>query len=184
MHIKLLLDYLVHQHIVTLIFLDHCGPFAEITEYPVEGVYVGLGCRYLHISEDQDVVAPLEVLDEVVDALPGDGVDEGQHLGLLGLVVPHLVGHLQLQKYVLNQKVDLGVVVTVVETVIREELDDILQNVEKTDQLHQVHILLSELFLTLAQFLSIDPLVVEIDAVLLAISLVLQTPDGLIYFFD
>ena len=79
---------------------------------------------------------------------------------------------------------DLGVVVAVVEAVLGEELDDVLQNVEKTDQLHQIQILLSELLLALAEFLPIDPLVVEIDAIFLAVGLVLQTPDGLVYFFD
>ena len=42
--IEFLLDYLVHQHVMVLVFLYHCGPFAKITEYPVEGIYVGLGC--------------------------------------------------------------------------------------------------------------------------------------------
>ena len=79
---------------------------------------------------------------------------------------------------------DLGVVVAVVEAVLGEELDDVLQNVEKTTQLHQINILLPQLFFALAQFLPIYSFVVEINAVFLAIGLVLQTSDCVVNFFD
>ena len=44
MQVEFFLDYFVHQHIVVLVFLYHCSPFAEIAEYSVKRVHVGLGC--------------------------------------------------------------------------------------------------------------------------------------------
>jgi hypothetical protein len=96
-------------------------------------------------------------------------VDHVEHFYFLALVVPDLVGHLQLQEHIFEDELNVGVEVAVVFAIFGEVVDDSVDNFDEANYLHQQIALLHELFLALAQLPSLQAFVAVVDAVFLSL---------------
>ena len=117
----------------------------------------------------------MEEFDEVIYALLEDEVDHVEHFYFLTLVVPDIVGHLQLEEHIfedeLNVRVEIAVILAVLGEVVNHSVDDI----GETDNLHQKIGFLHELFLSLTQLPPLQTFVTVIDAVFLSLGEVLHS---------
>ena len=87
-----LLQDLVHQHVPHLIFLAHHCSFSVLSEHSSKRVDVSLNGRAPSIAKDDDIIASVEELKEVLQAFLEDVVDDIEELDFLRLEVPNLVG--------------------------------------------------------------------------------------------
>lgn len=102
----------------------------------------------------------------------------------MALVVPHLVGDLQLQEDILVNKLDLGVEVAVVFAIFGEVPDDSVDDLCEAYQLHDNPDFPHQLLLPLAQLSALKSFVAIVHTILLSFSQVLHLPYILLHLLD
>jgi hypothetical protein len=100
------------------------------------------------------------------------------------LVVPTLIGNLQLQKDVLEELRNLYVEIAVVQTIFREKHDDDVDYFRKTDVIHEKDSFFPQLLLPLAQTMPHQSFVTVVDPIFLAICLNFGHSQIIFYLFE